>query len=110
MEEKFIFRYYSPAPYWVAQKAPRTTVVGIHEGEMLKIAVSRCSESDMFSRQKGRFIAEKRLEEGKFFAMFPLKECRISNFIPYAQAVAELVNNDPRLLENNKTLKTKKSE
>lgn len=100
-EEKFIFRYYSPVPsYWEPIKA-RVTVVGIHEDGLLKVAVSRCGEKDLFSRQKGRFIAECRLKEGKFIAMFPMKECRIANFIPFAEMVSSLVINDPRLINAN---------
>ena len=109
MEEKFIFRYYTPVRYWDG-KVPRATVVGVHEDGMLKVAVSRCSESDMFSRQKGRFIAEKRLQEGKFFAMFPMKECKVKTFIPYAQIVSHLVCNDPRVIETTKETEKEKSE
>ena len=101
MEEKFIFRYYTPTGWWEG-KFPRATVVGIHEDGLLKIAASRCGVDDMFSRQKGRFIAETRLKEGKLIGSFPMKDCRIADFIPYAKAISDLVCENPRILNNQK--------
>lgn len=93
----FIFRFHSKPN----ELPNRVTVVGRVVNENLEIAVSRCSSKDNFSRKKGNFIAEKRLEEGKLFCNFPMKDCTVKQFVLIAKGVSSEVSNNPHSLKNN---------
>lgn len=101
MEDKFIFRYYSTVKRstWYHEPRPVVTVVGIHEVGILKLAAARCSEKDQFEKKVGRELAEKRLSEGKHVAHVFIDECRVKDFIKYAEAVTKIVNQDPRSIK-----------
>lgn len=79
-----MFRFHSKGE----NKTPRVTVVGVHEGDKLKIAVSRCSEHDQFARKTGRELAESRLNSGEIHTEVGLTECNIKTFLIFARAIA----------------------
>ena len=93
----FIFRFHSKE----GELSNRVTVVGaIIEGQ-LQISVARCGNKDRFSRKKGNFIAEKRLEEGKIYCAFPIKDCTTKQFVLIAKGVALEVSQRPETIKIN---------
>lgn len=100
MENEFIYRYYSNPWY-----GNRVSVAGKFEDNKLKLAVSRCSNSDNFSKVVGRSLAEKRLKEDNVIAMFPMRECNIKTFRDIADHVCDLVRAYPTLIQENKETK-----
>jgi hypothetical protein len=61
-------------------KGVRCTIVGIYEGGVLTMTVSRCSKNDNFSRTKGRSNAIDRLNAGLIQAEFHLPQCTQKDF------------------------------
>lgn len=80
-----MFRFYSKPD------SVRATLVGVHEDGRLKIAASRCSERDTFSRKKGIEIAEKRLRSGKFIFDQEMSDISASDFVRIASVLSEPV-------------------
>jgi hypothetical protein len=72
-------------------KKVRATIVGKHEGGVLKIASSRQSEKDSFNRKKGNMIAEGRLAKGKLTAEIPMEECTGRDFLRIAEEIGNQV-------------------
>ena len=93
----FIFRFHSKE----GELSNRVTVVGAIINDQLQIAVSRCGDRDNFSRKKGNFIAEKRLEEGKTYCTFSMKDCSTKQFVLIAKGVALEVSQRPETIKNN---------
>ena len=81
-----MYRFYSNP-----QGRVRVSVVGEHKEGALHVAVARCSKKDQFIRQKGRKIAEGRLQKGKLYAVYPMDECDSSTFLDYAKTIASEV-------------------
>jgi hypothetical protein len=74
-------------------KGSRVTVVGVFSNEVLKIAVSRCSKRDNFSRKQGRTIASGRLIKEKYALLLNSKlPPSNSDFIDVALSVANYVD------------------
>jgi hypothetical protein len=84
-----MFRYYSPNYYY-----NRVTIVGEHKDGKLKLAASRCSNKDNFSRKVGRELAEKRLQEGKIIAEIPMLACNSKLFVQFAISMADVVRDN----------------
>lgn len=101
MENEFIYRYYSH-PYY----GNRVSVVGKFQDNQLKLAVSRCSNSDNFSKAIGRGLAEKRLKDNNLIAIFPMKECSIKTFRDLADFVADMIRANPSLIRENKKIES----
>ena len=85
-----MYRYYSEPI-----DGPRVAVVGDYNlsGDVLNVAVARCSSRDRFVRSVGRELAESRLSKGKYFIEFPIERSKmtINLFVFLAKRVAENV-------------------
>ncbi len=79
-------------------KQNRVTVVGDYQDGVLKIAVSRCSDKDTFTKIRGRGLATGRLLRGKIYKSFTLKEINTEKFIEIASSEAALVEKNPELV------------
>ena len=81
-----MFRFYSRN-----QGGARVTLVGNHSDGVLRIAASRCSNKDTFSRKKGVEEAERRMNKRKFVYEEEIPEVDARAFIDRAKVVAEVV-------------------
>lgn len=81
------FRYYSKH----TDDPVRVLVVGEWDERyhQLKLAVSRCSAEDQFSRQKARLIAEGRLKGNKLYKTITMLGCSAKEFVDIAREVAK---------------------
>jgi len=67
---------------------PRFTVMGKVEEGVLSMAASRCSQKDQFNKEKGRLIAEGRLEKESFVDVNVEKELG-KQFVKEAKEICE---------------------
>lgn len=87
-----MYRFYSSPTNKV-----RVCVVGkvetIPNGNVLSVAVSRCSEKDPFIKKKGRAIAEGRLMKNKTYCKVRVPDNQVTSeqFIEIAKIVSEVV-------------------
>lgn len=92
------FRFYGePGPN-------RVTVAGEHQNGVLRLAASRSSAKDRFTRKRGAAIAEGRLAKGKVIAEIPMEECSGVAFVRTAQAVINAVQNNPAIVHGNERI------
>lgn len=90
-----ILRYYSPEMDGI-----RVAIAGFFndKGE-LHLAVARCSKKDIFTRKKGRALAEGRLIKGDTFRVIQkITSPGINIFVLYAKAACIEVVCNPELL------------
>lgn len=81
-----MFRFYSKG-----SKA-RVTVVGDIQDGVLKIAASRCSDTDAFCKRKGVEIASRRLSKGKTVFEQPVaEEFGAKDFVHIASTISQVV-------------------
>ena len=92
--ENFIYRFYSDG--WFGN---RVSIAAKFVDNKLSMSASRCSDTDNFCKKTGRSLAEKRLNEGRYIAIFPMKSCDIKTFRTWAEIVANNVSNNPKTLE-----------
>lgn len=81
-----MYRYYSKPI-----QNHRVTVVGEHQGGVLKLASACCSNKDQFIKKKGRAIAEGRLHKNKLFDTVETESCDIKLFVALAENAARQV-------------------
>lgn len=84
-----MYRFYSKS---TTEQPNRVTVVGTHENNELKIAVSRCSIKDRFIKKKGKAMAEGRLAKGKLFDIINTSDCDSHRFVEIAKITVKRVN------------------
>ena len=84
-----IYRFYSSA-----ENPNRIAVIGEYENGVLNIAVSRCSNNDIFLRKRGRAIAEGRLHKGRLHSIFHMKQPKTEAFIEIASSIIKMVHID----------------
>lgn len=94
-----MFRFYSKAD---ETGGIRVAIVGQHVDGKLRLAASRCSSKDNFSKKTGRAIAEGRLNKGKIYKELEIsaENCNIETFVSVAKNDAVSIANDPRILNN----------
>jgi hypothetical protein len=69
----------------------RVTVIGEHKEGVLRTAVSRCSNRDHFTKDKGVLIASSRLNAGKTYMEFETEDITPKQFIVIAKGIAKKV-------------------
>lgn len=82
----------------------RVTVAGQFQNGVLRMAVSRSSSKDRFTRKRGAAIAEGRLAKGKVVAEIPMAECNGPAFVRAAQEVISAVQNNPAIVHGNEQI------
>ena len=82
----------------------RVTVAGSFQNGVLRMAVSRSSQKDRFTRKRGAAIAEGRLAKGKVVAEIPMDECNGVIFVKAAQAVIEAVQENPAIVNGGELI------
>ena len=82
----------------------RVTVAGQFQNGVLRMAVSRSSSKDRFTRKRGASIAEGRLAKGKIVAEIPMEQCNGSVFVRAAQEIIQAVQIDPSVVHGNEQI------
>lgn len=79
----------------------RVTVAGDFQNGVLRLAVSRSSKKDAFTRKKGAMIAEGRLRKGKTIAEIPMDTCNGQVFVQVASEIIDQVLENPELVHGH---------
>jgi len=82
-------------------KLNRVTVAGEFRDGVLRMAVSRSSVKDRFTRKRGAAIAEGRLRKGKTIAELPMENCNGVLFVEAAKAIINEVEADGSLVHGD---------
>lgn len=82
----------------------RVTVAGEFQNGVLRMAVSRSSVKDRFTRKRGAGIAEGRLRKGKTIAEIPMDHCNGADFVRAAQAIILAVKADGSLVHGDEKI------
>lgn len=92
-----IYHYYSPDVF-----PNRVSFAGYYDGDILKIAVSRCGDKDIFIRKKGKLITETRLKSGEIFAEIKTAVQTAGIFVHVCQGLEGVLIFNPDVLSTQK--------
>jgi len=84
------------------KKGIRASVSAKYEDGKLKIAVSRCSKKDVFTKRIGGVIADGRLSHKRYYTQVPLGHCDIKIFLHVAREVIKGLAKDSVVVRPDK--------